>query len=458
MLILSIVTLLGVKVYADTSEDFASNQSYYKELCRNYSSSDAQTCQAFKEWLEKSIKNEKDSISDLKDQISANNKAIEEQQTLLSTYIQEIEVASDEISQLETEISIKEEEIVVLEEEIEVKKENIATKEEQVLTYLETAQTSMRTNNYIGFVMGASDFSEMMRRSAGFNAIKEYNEEIIVELNQEKVSLEEDQVQLVNIQNQLIVDKDIAQVKKDTTEEKKAVVEILVSNIRKENQNIADTIEQQEEKQSLSSEALASLGPASNSGGGGGGGGTLPPSGGWGPIVDGSYRISAGVWEYDDGWGNHFGTDFAAAVGTPLIAPGNGLITVVSGGCPTYGGYPNSCNGGWGNYVTMIVNIEGTIYGVLMAHQRADSFAVSPGEIVSTGTKIGEVGSSGASTGPHMHLEIYYLGNDSIADAYNRWTGSNTFGTGSASAGSWDKLCHNNGNQYPCRMNPQIFY
>lgn len=89
----------------------------------------------------------------------------------------------------------------------------------------------------------------------------------------------------------------------------------------------------------------------------------------------------------------HYGVDLAVAYGTPIYATKSGTVTTA-----TYG----SANG---NYVSISHN-DG--YGSLYAHM--DHYTVSVGEYVNQGDIIGYVGTSGWSTGPHLHFEIFYGG------------------------------------------------
>ncbi len=85
----------------------------------------------------------------------------------------------------------------------------------------------------------------------------------------------------------------------------------------------------------------------------------------------------------------HTGVDLAAVSGTPVHATGPGRIITAS----YNGGYGNEVEIDHGNGVT-------TIYGHL------SSIGVHVGDIVETGAVIGRVGSTGRSTGPHLHYEI----------------------------------------------------
>ncbi|MGK5447292.1 transglycosylase family protein [Streptomyces radiopugnans] len=98
----------------------------------------------------------------------------------------------------------------------------------------------------------------------------------------------------------------------------------------------------------------------------------------------GSYKASGARWS-----NGHTGEDFAAASGTPVKAVTSG--TVVSAGW----------GGAYGNQV-VIRHSDGRYsqYGHL------SSLSVSAGQTVNTGQQIGAVGSTGNSTGPHLHFEI----------------------------------------------------
>ncbi|MFA7588350.1 MAG: M23 family metallopeptidase [Novosphingobium sp.] len=86
----------------------------------------------------------------------------------------------------------------------------------------------------------------------------------------------------------------------------------------------------------------------------------------------------------------HAGVDFGAAWGTPIVATAAGVVT--------YAGR----HGGHGNYVR--INHGG---GLGTGYGHMSRIAVSPGEQVSAGEVIGYVGSTGLSTGPHLHYEMY---------------------------------------------------
>ncbi|MEO8086038.1 MAG: M23 family metallopeptidase [Bacteroidota bacterium] len=91
----------------------------------------------------------------------------------------------------------------------------------------------------------------------------------------------------------------------------------------------------------------------------------------------------------------HSGMDFTAPVGTPIHATGNGTVSKIE-----YDGR------GYGNNV--IIN-HGWGFESLYGHM--SKIAVRPGQKISRGDLIGYVGSTGASTGPHLHYEVRKGGN-----------------------------------------------
>ena len=87
----------------------------------------------------------------------------------------------------------------------------------------------------------------------------------------------------------------------------------------------------------------------------------------------------------------HRGTDFAAPEGTPIMASGDGVI-IKAGWC-----------GGGGNCVKIKHN---KTYQTIYAHMKNFSNIAIPGNRVKQGQIIGYVGSTGMSTGPHLHYEV----------------------------------------------------
>ena len=91
----------------------------------------------------------------------------------------------------------------------------------------------------------------------------------------------------------------------------------------------------------------------------------------------------------------HQGTDFAAPIGTPIMASGSGTVTRAKW-----------CGGG-GNCIKIKHN---STYETIYAHMKSFAKGIKAGKKVRQGQIIGYVGSTGISTGPHLHYEVIVNG------------------------------------------------
>lgn len=114
------------------------------------------------------------------------------------------------------------------------------------------------------------------------------------------------------------------------------------------------------------------------------------------PVRD-TYRLSSGFGPrrhpVTGRWAMHSGTDFAAPTGTPVYAPVSGTV-IYSGP-----------RGGYGN----LVKIRHP-FGYETRYAHLSEILVSKGETVTTGQLIAKIGSTGRSTGPHLHYEVRRYG------------------------------------------------
>ena len=105
----------------------------------------------------------------------------------------------------------------------------------------------------------------------------------------------------------------------------------------------------------------------------------------WGSAVD-FYK----QWGYSSG---HNGIDFASSAGTPIVSVADGVVSVVNWDPNGYGSWcevSHAAIGGKTRY----------------AHMLRGSIQVGAGDVITAGTALGQMGSTGASTGPHLHWEL----------------------------------------------------
>jgi murein DD-endopeptidase MepM/ murein hydrolase activator NlpD len=119
------------------------------------------------------------------------------------------------------------------------------------------------------------------------------------------------------------------------------------------------------------------------------------------PVARGAYRLTAEFGQCSGLWAHcHTGLDFAAPSGTPIRAVAGGVITGVGWA------------GAYGNR-TILTHKDGT--ETWYCHQL--DVGVGVGDNVFAGQVIGRVGSTGNSTGPHLHLEVRPGGGDAVNPA-----------------------------------------
>ncbi len=229
-------------------------------------------------------------------------------------------------------------------------------------------------------------------------------ERIAEEISAARVELEDEKAVLVSTQAELeetektltdqraesdaLIQKLLAdKAEKDKAEAHYAELEDeLVAEIAKREQEYDDAVAAEE------AAARAAAHAASNSSGGGGGGGAA----GWCNPLSSIYVTSAyGYrWHPTQGYYNfHSGVDLAASYGQSIYAAKSGTVTTA-----TYSDV-------YGYYV--VIN-HGDGYSTLYGHM--STLGVSSGQSVSAGQTIGYAGSTGWSTGTHLHYTVYYNG------------------------------------------------
>lgn len=105
----------------------------------------------------------------------------------------------------------------------------------------------------------------------------------------------------------------------------------------------------------------------------------------------------------------HSGADLAAADGTAILAAADGVVTVAES------------SGGYGGLIVIEHRIDGGTVATAYAHMWHNGIHVTVGERVIAGQHIGDVGSSGRSTGPHLHFEVRPGGTNAEAVDAAKW-------------------------------------
>lgn len=395
-----------------------------------------------------------ESIDSLQQQLQELEQKNEEYQEILDKTQEDInekeeynEALVSKIEVLDDKIALTRESISDLNDSIEEKQKDIDRANEDIDGQLDTLCERLRTIYMAGnasdieIIFGAKDFSDFIDKVSLIKTLSNYDKELIDEINvklekisEQKVALEEDKTELEKQESSL--EDDQAELNKLLEENEETLRNLYTSNSNAksalenaaiESEEIESQIrayykEQQEKaaQQNNSSNSGNNESSGGSSDNGNAGGGTNTPSQPSTPSVTppttsgytwpcpGFYYLSS-EWNEDRGYYNHGAIDIAGGgiMGAPVVAAESGTVIASYNGCPHNWGKNGSCGcgGGYGNYVFIDHgNGKMTVYG------HFSNIIVSTGQTVTKGQTIGYVGSTGNSTGPHLHFECRYNG------------------------------------------------
>ncbi len=360
-------------------------------------------------------------------QLNKSNSAVAEKQEEVDALVGQVESVTAEIQVCYQKISIYDKNIAEKQTAIDAANNEIAENMNTLRQRIKTIYISGDVSA-LEIVMGAKDFNDFLDKLQLVQYVSNHDAELIngikkkldtiseekKALEKDKASLEEEQTTLTKKQDEL----------NSLLEENKETL----ASLQSEAQNVQMQLEISEEELSKlkpelqelvrqSQAAAAQQAAASSSddteeisysdnGGGSSYSSDAPTQidagDGWTWPIPGCYTITGGFGE-GRSYESHGGTDIAASIGTPIYAANSGTVINSSNDCYHSSAGVGACNhgGGYGNHV-WIQHDNGyqTIYGHMI------NTVVSTGEYVSKGQLIGYSGSTGWSTGPHLHFEL----------------------------------------------------
>lgn len=372
-----------------------------------------------------------------KEELRKQQKEKEEELKLLNQNIADQEqyqaVLQDKIDLINAELTLYDTQLMSLNNDITEKTLEIAQIEADIAAQqsvidegLEDFKARIRTlymhgnDSLLSALVGATDFYDVLAKIDLINRIAEHDDEMmdtlttqLDSLNTAKTDLDarvlaldlkRTETQSVRAEYALKFDElDAAMAEttavklelerqKNDAENYIAQYQFSIDSLEDETEAILEEIRKQEEQQNGNNEGPTIITPEP-------GNGILA----W-PVPNFHHISSPFGWR----WGRqHKGIDIAGGGihNAGIIAAAGGTVTKVVVGCPhDYAGFCG-CAGGYGNYVT--VN-HGNGMQTLYAHM--SSVAVSVGDTVSVGTVLGYVGSTGNSTGYHLHFSVIVNG------------------------------------------------
>ena len=451
---LVLASALTVNFTAVAESDFEGNEDYYYKMCSasDLTASEIVTCKEFMNYVAKDQNDLQSQLDDINDQIAAAKKEISKYISQINQLQKDVDELNVQIEELNVQIETLTAEIESLTLQIEEKQNQIDELRARVNQRMIDAQPNMRMNQYLDFIMGSKTFEELLRRITGMDTLLEYDEAQRVELKSLMDSLEVDKKNLEDSKALLDVAKADVVAKRNEVLVQKQYIESLKQYWLEQEQELIAQGNQIAGDLNALKDKLNEIGDAINE---------IPPSAGWTKPISSGARYTAGTWAYPSG-GIHLGMDLAADAKTPIKAAGNGIVITSVNGCPTYSnGLGDMCGSqyggtaGGGNQIIMLTKVDGILYAVKYLHLAKDTL-VPVGTQVSAGDKLAEIGSSGNSSGRHVHVEIYRLGTMSMQSYLNAWNGNLSFGCGWGKS-ALNTRCSVKGSA-PCRERPEDFF
>lgn len=396
----------------------------------------------------KTLSDLRDEYSDIEDKISESEqrvKELESQQADQSKIVSALNLQLQKLNQerenitaqkdlITEDIDATEQKISSLNAEISKLDAEIAAKDKEIKDTVKLFCDRMRANYMAGetsvleIFTSSSDMSSFLNRLEMFKRVTESDQSLVDKLNKEIASIEEMQKELETKKAALQKEKTELEAKRsdlqktedtltanqDVIKQKTEEVEAKLNALNAQTKELKVSIDEYNSEMSrLDSEIKEAIRKAQNSGSssdgnsGGSNAGSMNSnvsSAGWAwPMpYDGVYLTSYYGYRYhplDGDWRYHSGIDvsMSGAYGKNIVATRAGTVILSS--------LESESGTGYGNY---IIIDHGDGYTSLYGH--CSELLVSQGQRVSRGQIIARVGSTGWSTGPHLHFEVRYNG------------------------------------------------
>ncbi len=360
--------------------------------------------------LSQSIVQHKKELSNAKKKEQA-AKALESELKEKVTVVQsQISVLKGQIAEVQNSIGLKEQEIAAKEQQITEKEAEIADQWGDFKQHM-AAMQELRDGGSIAMLSAVNDLYELLTFNEVMQDISIKDTEILDNMKNAKEALESDKLTLESQRSELQskkadLDAQNSQMRAKQNELNSSVAAAQMSaaeaqQAQKDAQAAIESDEMNYEAVKKQIQKMIAAAAASKP--------TLSFTGFICPLKSYSRISSEYGWRKNPVTGVnklHAGTDFAAPGGTPIYAAASGYVQVAGWS-----------SGGYGNYVIIYHGkmSDGNQYSTLYGHMR--SVATSAGKYVQQGEIIGYVGSTGNSTGNHLHLEVWKGG--SKANAVN---------------------------------------
>lgn len=350
---------------------------------------------------QKELKDKQDEVKEIKDETL---KEVEKLNTQINDYQSQITSLDSQIDDANVKIKEAEQKLVENQKEYEEKQELF---KQRLVTIYESGETT-----YLDFLLSSQSLTDFISNYYLVSEVAEMDVELIEKIEKQKEEIEEAKKQIESSKNELTTAKaskeNVAKELKDVKSQKDAKVSQLsaeeqkiqsqIEEIQKDNASINKKIQsmQAELKRIQEEEAKKNENKPNNKPGDNNNNSNTGSTGGAssaGFIRPVNSYITTGLY-YSSG-AYHGAVDFGASGvnGMPVYAVADGIVVTTQALTTSYG-----------NYI-IIYHPKSNLY-TLYAHGQAGSIRVSALQTVKQGQQIMNVGSTGNSSGPHLHFEV----------------------------------------------------
>ncbi|MBQ2944539.1 MAG: peptidoglycan DD-metalloendopeptidase family protein [Ruminococcus sp.] len=368
-----------------------------------------------------------DTLSDLKNEQSRLEQEAAEYEAIIAE--KEGQIAEQEeyvntialkVANINDQIYVNREKIAAYDAEIsvqEAEKDRLNAKAEENMNILRKRLRAIYMagdTSALEIILGASDFSDFVDKMQLVESLSDYDAKLIDEIETQLDDVNETVEALNKNKSELEVEKAALESNQAELDSLLAENEEALKSLYGQKQEYEDHVHSIELSQSEVDQKIQDYYDSlRQEAGGSSSGGSYeednpPYSGNYVWPAPGHYWLSSKYYEERTGY-YHGGIDIAGSgfMGTPIVASASGTIISACNSCEhNWGKYGScGCGGGYGNYVWID---HGGGKATIYAHM---SYIVAfEGEYVTAGQLLGYGGSTGSSTGPHLHFECRYYG------------------------------------------------
>lgn len=326
---------------------------------------------------------------------------IEELNEEISASEEKLNDLNDKVKELETSIAVKENELKEAEQKQADKEETL---EKRLIAQYKTGKVS-----YWSVILNPSSFLDFFSNLHNIERIAKIDAELIETIKQEKESIEKAKEELSKQKSEVKAAKAEAEKENTILKNNKIIKNSEIAKLTEEEKELQQKIDEYQAEMDKAEAEIKRIAAANSKPSNGA---TFNGRLAW-PCPNYSRITSYFGGRQSPGGGvgsrNHKGIDLGASHGSNILAAESGTVITVSNTCKH--DYAKtvatkcSCGGGYGNYV--MISHDG---GIVTLYAHCASINVSKGQKVSRGQVIAGVGSTGYSTGNHLHFGLLLNG------------------------------------------------